>query len=60
MSSEERASIQVFCSYSDEDRPFQENLEKQLNSLVRKGSVLVWTSIKYSQDRNIGAKLMLS
>lgn len=46
MSSEERAVINVFCSYSDEDRRFQENLERHLNSLVRKGSVLVWDKHK--------------
>ncbi len=46
MSSEERAVIRVFCSYSDEDRPFQERLEKHLTSLVRVGSVLVWDKHK--------------
>ena len=44
MSSGER--IQVFCSYSDEDRPFQENLEKHLTSLVREGNILVWDKHK--------------
>lgn len=33
MSSEEHAVIKVFCSYSDEDRPFQERLEKHLFQL---------------------------
>ena len=42
MSPEERAAIKVFCSYSDEDRRFQEQLEKHLKSLARMGSVLVW------------------
>ena len=46
MSLGERAIIQVFCSYSDEDRPFQEKLEKHLTSLVREGSVLVWDKHK--------------
>ena len=46
MSSEERPVIKVFCSYSDEDRPFQERLEKHLTSLVRIGSVLVWDKHK--------------
>jgi TIR domain len=53
MSSEERAVIRVFCSYSDEDRPFQERLEKHPTSLVRVGSVLVWDKhkIKAGQER---------
>lgn len=46
MSPEERAVIKVFCSYSDEDRRFQEQLEKHLKSLERVGSVLVWDKHK--------------
>jgi hypothetical protein len=39
MSSEER--INIFCSYSDQDRSDLERLEKHLKSLERVGSVLV-------------------
>ena len=46
MSSHEREEINVFCSYSDEDRRFQEQLEKHLKSLERVGSVLVWDKHK--------------
>ncbi len=62
MSSEGRAVIKVFCSYSDEDRPFQERLEKHLTSLVRVGSVLVWDKhkVKPGQEhrREIDEQLM--
>jgi hypothetical protein len=53
MSSEQRAHIYVFCSYSDEDRRFQENLEKHLTSLVREGSILVWAKhkVRAGQER---------
>ena len=40
MSSDDR--INVFCSYSDEERSDLERLEKHLKSLERMGSVLVW------------------
>lgn len=46
MPPDEREEIKVFCSYSDEDRPFQERLEKHLKSLERIGSVLVWDKHK--------------
>jgi hypothetical protein len=46
MSSRKREEIKVFCSYSDEDRRFQEQLEKHLKSLERVGSVLVWDKHK--------------
>src|SRR2546427_8914186 len=61
MSSGERARIQVFCSYSDEDRRFQEKLERHLTSLVREGSVLVWDKHKIQpgqeHQREIDAQL---
>jgi hypothetical protein len=46
MTSEKRAVIKIFCSYSDEDRSFQENLEKHLTSLVREGSAVFWDKHK--------------
>jgi TIR domain len=46
MSPEERAVIKVFCSYSDEDRRVQEQLEKHVKSLERVGSVLYWDKHK--------------
>jgi hypothetical protein len=42
MASEKHTEIHVFCSYSEDDRSFQEKLERHLASLVREGSVLVW------------------
>jgi hypothetical protein len=61
MASEKRAIIKVFCSYSDEDRRFQEKLERHLTSLVREGSVLVWDKHKVQpgqeHQREIDARL---
>src|SRR5436309_3386919 len=39
MSSKQPAVINVFCSYSDEDRADLNKLEKHLASLVRPGSI---------------------
>lgn len=61
MASEKRAVIKVFCSYSEEDRRFQEKLESHLTSLVREGSVLVWDKHKVrsgqEHQREIDAQL---